>query len=302
MYLRLLARRRPRSVPAGPGRAPLRASGSPAEGLLPFVVLLERRVQGRLSRQRSVRGAAASPACHATSTARRCEALLRWLRAMRPRGSAAQRTAGELPLWHLAGRLYGRFPARTIRPVAPWARPAPDRRPPHPTPMTPSHRISPPLSRSSSARSTDRRCSPDALTALVRQMDAPPYEVVVVDNNSTDDTRAVVASFAAAGDIVRYVLEPAQGLSHARNRGVAATSADIVAFTDDDVRVDCRRGSARSRGRSPSIPTSTWSAAGSSQNGRPSRRRGCSTPATRRSRWSTTAPSRSASRRPRRAA
>jgi glycosyltransferase involved in cell wall biosynthesis len=34
--------------------------------------------------------------------------LLTWLRSMRPRGSAADRTAGELPVWHLAGRLYGR--------------------------------------------------------------------------------------------------------------------------------------------------------------------------------------------------
>jgi glycosyltransferase involved in cell wall biosynthesis len=51
----------------------------------------------------------------------------------------------------------------------------------------------------------------DALTALVRQTDAPPYEVVVVDNNSTDDTRHVVARFASSG-IVRYVAEPLQGL------------------------------------------------------------------------------------------
>jgi glucosyl-dolichyl phosphate glucuronosyltransferase len=34
--------------------------------------------------------------------------LLTWLRSLLPRGSAAQRTAGELPAWHLAGRLYGR--------------------------------------------------------------------------------------------------------------------------------------------------------------------------------------------------
>jgi glucosyl-dolichyl phosphate glucuronosyltransferase len=76
----------------------------------------------------------------------------------------------------------------------------------------------------------------DALTALVRQTDAPPYEVVAVDNNSTDDTRAVIAPFVAAGR-VRYASEPLQGLSHARNRGVATARGDILAFTDDDVRV-----------------------------------------------------------------
>jgi glycosyltransferase involved in cell wall biosynthesis len=76
----------------------------------------------------------------------------------------------------------------------------------------------------------------DALAALVEQVDAPSYEVVVVDNNSTDDTADVLSRFASTRRI-RSVREPIQGLSHARNRGVAATSAELVAFTDDDVRV-----------------------------------------------------------------
>ena len=76
----------------------------------------------------------------------------------------------------------------------------------------------------------------DALTALVRQVEAPPYEVVVVDNNSTDDTPRVIAGFVAGGR-VRYASEPVQGLSYARNRGVATARGDILAFTDDDVRV-----------------------------------------------------------------
>ena len=76
----------------------------------------------------------------------------------------------------------------------------------------------------------------DSLTAILRQSDPPQYEVVVVDNNSTDDTRDVIDRFVSTG-IVRYVFEPVQGLSHARNRGLAMTTADIVAFTDDDVRV-----------------------------------------------------------------
>jgi glucosyl-dolichyl phosphate glucuronosyltransferase len=76
----------------------------------------------------------------------------------------------------------------------------------------------------------------DALAALVRQPDAPPYEIVVVDNHSTDDTGEVIESFVATGH-VRSVFEPVQGLSHARNRGIATATADIIAFTDDDVRV-----------------------------------------------------------------
>lgn len=62
------------------------------------------------------------------------------------------------------------------------------------------------------------------------------YEIVVVDNNSTDDTRQVVETIAAraAAGMVRYVFEPRQGVSYARNTGVAATTAPVVVFVDDD--------------------------------------------------------------------
>lgn len=62
------------------------------------------------------------------------------------------------------------------------------------------------------------------------------WEVVVVDNNSVDATRAGVEAFAAAARIdVRYVFEARQGLSHARNAGIARAAGSIIAFTDDDV-------------------------------------------------------------------
>jgi glucosyl-dolichyl phosphate glucuronosyltransferase len=67
---------------------------------------------------------------------------------------------------------------------------------------------------------------------------APPYEVLVVDNNSQDDTAHVVGDFHSEfGGHLRYVLEPRQGLSHARNRAVAESRYEIVAFLDDDVEV-----------------------------------------------------------------
>ena len=66
-----------------------------------------------------------------------------------------------------------------------------------------------------------------------------PFEIVVVDNApSSDATEAAVRAEFGADPRVRYVREPRPGLSVARNCGVAAAAGQIVAFTDDDVRVD----------------------------------------------------------------
>lgn len=67
------------------------------------------------------------------------------------------------------------------------------------------------------------------LTALARQTLAD-REVVVVDNGSRDDVAGVVAVFPG----VRLVREPQRGSYRARNRGLAATSAPLIAFTDAD--------------------------------------------------------------------
>src|SRR5690349_2419425 len=78
---------------------------------------------------------------------------------------------------------------------------------------------------------------PATLEGLFAQEEgAVRYEIVIVDNNSTDNTREVVESFRARGNsVLRYVFEPRQGVSQGRNAGVAAAQADIIAFTDDDV-------------------------------------------------------------------
>lgn len=81
------------------------------------------------------------------------------------------------------------------------------------------------------------------LTTLrsVAAQTAPPaeWECVVVDNNSTDDTAARFEAFRAAHPALplRRVFEPRQGLSWARNRGIAETTGDVVAIIDDDERI-----------------------------------------------------------------
>ena len=64
------------------------------------------------------------------------------------------------------------------------------------------------------------------------------WEVVIVDNNSTDDTRAVADGRARQFPApVHYVFERNQGKSAAMNAGLGVSSAPLVAFIDDDVRV-----------------------------------------------------------------
>lgn len=65
------------------------------------------------------------------------------------------------------------------------------------------------------------------------------WELIIVDNNSKDDTPGVVNEFSVSSGLnLRYVFEEKQGLSHARNRGIQEARGDIVVFTDDDVTVD----------------------------------------------------------------
>lgn len=88
--------------------------------------------------------------------------------------------------------------------------------------------------------STYNRCGQlrEALEALFsQQSDGVTWEAVVVDNNSTDDTAAVVESFTGQPSArLSYIFEPRQGLSFGRNAGICRAAAPIIAFTDDDVR------------------------------------------------------------------
>jgi GT2 family glycosyltransferase len=65
-------------------------------------------------------------------------------------------------------------------------------------------------------------------------------ELLVVDNGDGPDVRRLVAERAASDRRIRYLREPRSGAAWARNRGLAAARAPIVAFVDDDVVVDAR--------------------------------------------------------------
>src|SRR5215467_674497 len=65
------------------------------------------------------------------------------------------------------------------------------------------------------------------------------WEVLVVDNNSNDQTRTTVEEFCDRyPGRFRYLFEPRPGKSHALNAGIRESRADVFAFMDDDVVVD----------------------------------------------------------------
>jgi glycosyltransferase involved in cell wall biosynthesis len=74
-----------------------------------------------------------------------------------------------------------------------------------------------------------------ALDALGRLEGMRPWELVLVDNGSSDGTAELMRAFAVAAPFpVTLVTEPAPGLGRARNAGVAAARGAVLAFTDDD--------------------------------------------------------------------
>ncbi|MBS0375262.1 MAG: glycosyltransferase family 2 protein [Proteobacteria bacterium] len=76
-----------------------------------------------------------------------------------------------------------------------------------------------------------------ATLAAQSGVDPESIEVLVVDNNSSDDTPTVVRNAAAGWPLgrLRYVAEPRQGKQFALNRGIETAVADLLVFTDDDV-------------------------------------------------------------------
>jgi glycosyltransferase involved in cell wall biosynthesis len=75
--------------------------------------------------------------------------------------------------------------------------------------------------------------------AASQMPDCFEWQVLIVDNNSKDQTREVAEDFCRRDPAhFRYLFEPQQGKSHALNRGVREAEGDVLAFMDDDVTVE----------------------------------------------------------------
>ena len=81
----------------------------------------------------------------------------------------------------------------------------------------------------------------DSLATLLESAGGNKVEIVVIDNNSSDNTKGVCDTFASSINdpsvTFRYARETCQGLSYARNRGVVESTAPILIFLDDDITV-----------------------------------------------------------------
>jgi GT2 family glycosyltransferase len=127
---------------------------------------------------------------------------------------------------------------------------------------------------------TPTYCRPDVLTRLVLALEAQTlpvdqFDVVIVDNNSPDETSTRLAELAASTPLrLRHLVERTPGPAATRNTGWKATSAPIIAFIDDDcvpepdwlaaglkeMEADVRLGVMQGCTRKPEgVPTYYWS-------------------------------------------
>lgn len=75
----------------------------------------------------------------------------------------------------------------------------------------------------------------ESLCAQIRNMDS--FEIIVIDNNSNDDTESIIKDYQIVEPRIKYILERNQGLSYARNIGATEATNDWLFFLDDDAKL-----------------------------------------------------------------
>ena len=76
------------------------------------------------------------------------------------------------------------------------------------------------------------------LSLLEQDFDSSKYEIIVVDNNSSDNTKEVVKELSTKHKIsIKYYCETKQGAYHARNSAFKLAKGDILYYTDDDMEI-----------------------------------------------------------------
>lgn len=76
----------------------------------------------------------------------------------------------------------------------------------------------------------------DTLLCFTKQSyEAVNWELIIVDNNSNDNTKEIISQYSKKLPNLTYKFEPQQGLSYARNLGINSAHGSIIVFTDDDV-------------------------------------------------------------------
>lgn len=68
-------------------------------------------------------------------------------------------------------------------------------------------------------------------------LDRSKYEILVVDNGSSDNTAEVLSTLCSQIENLHWIREPRPGRSNARNRGICESSGDLIVFLDDDIEI-----------------------------------------------------------------
>lgn len=79
---------------------------------------------------------------------------------------------------------------------------------------------------------------PETIPTIFQQnVEKNRYHVLIVNNNSTDNTQELLESFAKQYENLSVINEPKQGLGYAKNIGMEKTTTDWIVYLDDDAKV-----------------------------------------------------------------